>query len=185
MSFKHPDFLHTGPLEVAISPRELKKYYMDEDCCFVGIEGDNWLDMIACKAWPDVPYYAAYYSIINREWLSMPELFAEQLVMISGRVIDIEDIPEPNASESLVLIHKDITISVYQKVDDLIAVIESIHTDSDIEIDMDDLTLIIGVEKFPGWKSKMVGQILRWTKILDAQRLRQPTTVIEGEASRD
>lgn len=166
----HPEFIKTPPLEVAVKTDELKQYYEGKPCFFAGIEGDHWVDIIACQNWPDLPYYVGYYNAFNKLYYKNPTAFAEKLVMLEGTVVDIEDVPALEVGESIVLIHDDLTISTYDRIDDFISVVEALHNDPEMNITFDSLTVLIGKLKGIKWREQLVRQSTRWNESFEKRR---------------
>jgi len=181
----HPEFIKTPPLEVAIKPDELRQYYEDKTCCFAGYEGDHWVDLLACQNWPDMPYYAGYYSAFSREYLNEPQ-FAEKFVMLEGTVVDVRDVPELESGQSIILIHRDITMTNYCKIDEFTSVIEALYHDPELEGDFDEMTVLIGRLKGIKWREQLIRQTRHWVAMFEKQRidrrmLRMSDEVIEAD----
>lgn len=171
----HPEFVKTPPLQVAIKSDELKAYY-DEGrrCCLAIHEGEHWVDMIACDNWPDVPYYAGYYGAFSRNSLEDSK-FVEELIIMDCTVVDIEDIPALESGESIILIHKDVTVTHYTKIEDFISTVEALQRDPELHGDFafDEMTVVIGRIKGIKWREQLVRQTKHWTVFFDQERATQ------------
>lgn len=186
ISVKRPDYIRTAPLKVAIDVAELNNFYKGrERCCLAVAKKGSAFQLIACEFCRDIPYYTAFYSAIDKELIEDP-LFPDTLILMNGVVVNSEELPEPEDGQTFLLVCEDpdfnsqffsysgvycsnditgVQVLAYKKVEHLIAAIESAYNGLDPKVSLNNLTIIMGVEKSMNWKKTIVGQMRTWTKL--------------------
>jgi hypothetical protein len=106
--------------------------------------------------------------------------------MLEGTVVDVRDVPELESGQSIILIHRDITMTNYCKIDEFTSVIEALYHDPELEGDFDEMTVLIGRLKGIKWREQLIRQTSHWVAMFEKQRidrrmLRMSDEVIEAD----